>query len=292
MENAISPRGQIRQVGVVGCGLMGSGYVQLCAQNGYTVVCCEVDEKVLGKGMASIEMRLAEAVAGGALQADGKEAVLGRISGNTSLQGLAGCDIVIEAVTERLDIKKKIFADLDAICPDEVILCTNTSVLSILDIAVATKRPDKVVGLHMNPLMFSVAEIVRTICTSDDTISVSIDFSKSLGKDFVISKDIPGFIANRLLTPMILNAITMVETGEATAEDIDKIFTKGMGWFMGPIQMADGIGLDTLLLGANAVYEETRDGRFTAPLLLIKMVTAGWLGMKTGKGFYEYPPMQ
>jgi 3-hydroxybutyryl-CoA dehydrogenase len=287
-SDAIVPRKDITTVGVVGCGLMGSGYVQLCAQSGYLVQCCEVNDDVLQRGLASIDARLTEAVAAGQIPGDVKAQVLGRISGRTDLAALSGCDLVIEAVTEDMEVKQGIFSALDGICPKDVVLATNTSVLSILDLAMATGRPDKVVGIHMNPLMFPVAEIVRTIATSEDTIQVASAFSRSLGKGVVIAKDIPGFIANRLITPLLLDAIRMVESDEASRDDIDTIFAKGMGWFMGPLGMADGIGLDTLLKGSEAVYGYTKDSRFAPPTLLRKMVAAGWLGMKTGKGFYEY----
>jgi 3-hydroxybutyryl-CoA dehydrogenase len=284
----IAPRNSIKTVGIVGCGLMGGGYAQLCAANDYTVLCAEVSRELLERGIAAIRMRLEEAVKAGQLTAERGEAVLGRISGVTDLDALSPCDLVIEAATEQMETKKKIFAALDAICAEDVILATNTSVLSVLDIAMATKRTDRVVGIHMNPLVFPLAEIVKTIATSEKTVQVAIAFSRSVGKGSVIAPDIPGFIANRLITPFLLNAIRMVEAGQASKEDIDQIFSQGMGWFMGPLTMLDAIGLDTVLLGAEAVYDESKDPQFAPPLLLKKMVTAGWLGMKSGKGFYEY----
>lgn len=287
-SHEITPRQSIKTVGIVGCGLMGGGYAQLCAANGYDVLCSEVNRELLERGIAMIRMRLEEAVKGGQLQAEAGKAVLGRISGVTDLDAFSRCDLVIEAVTERMETKQKIFSALDAICPEDVILATNTSVLSVLDIAMATKRPDRVVGIHMNPLAFPLAEIVKTIATSEKTVECAVDFSRSLGKGSVVAPDIPGFIANRLITPLLLNAIRMVEAGQASKEDIDRIFSQGMGWFLGPLAMVDAIGLDTVLLGAEAVYNESKDAQFAPPLLLRKMVTAGWLGMKSGKGFYEY----
>ena len=280
LENVkVAPRKEIRRVGIVGCGLMGGGYVQLCAQKGYQVVVSDATEELLKKGLRAIEFRLVES-------AD-KDLILSRIRGITGFQGFSECDLVIEAATEKMEIKKGIFSELDKICPKDVILATNTSVLSILDMAVVTKRPDRVLGIHMNPLFFASAEIIKTMVTCDEAVEIAKNFSLSLGKGVAVVKDIPGFIVNRLITPLLLSAIRMVESDQASKDDIDMLF-KSMGWPMGPFGMIDGIGLDTVLLGCNAVYEELKDPQFAPPLLLKKMVTAGWLGMKTGKGFYEY----
>jgi 3-hydroxybutyryl-CoA dehydrogenase len=287
-SDAIAPRTTIKTVGVVGCGQMGSGYVQVCAQSGYVVTCCEVNDEVLQKGAASINARLTDAIASGRISEEEKLQILGRITCKTDISALSDCDLVIEAVTEDLEVKKKIFSALDGVCPKDVVLASNTSVLSVLDLAMVTRRPDKVLGIHMNPLIFPVAEIVKTIATSEEAIQVASEFSRSLGKGVVIAKDLPGFIANRLIGPLLLDAIRMVEYGEATRDDIDTIFAKGMGWFMGPLAIADGIGLDTLLKGSEAMYDYLKDSRFAPPALLRKMVTVGWLGIKTGKGFYDY----
>ena len=273
------PRKEIKRVGIVGCGQMGGGYAQLCAQKGYQVVVSDETEELLKKGLGIIEFRLAGS-------AD-KDLVLSRIRGITGFQNFSECDLVIEAVTEKMEVKKKVFVELDRVCPKEIILATNTSVLSVLDMAVVTRRPDRVLGIHMNPLFFASAEIIKTIVTSDEAVEIAKKFSLSLGKGVAVVKDIPGFIVNRLITPLFLSAIRMVETDQASKDDIDMLF-KSMGWAMGPFGMIDGIGLDTVLLGCNAVYEELKDPQFAPPLLLKKMVTAGWLGMKTGKGFYEY----
>jgi 3-hydroxybutyryl-CoA dehydrogenase len=275
----IPPRKEIKRVGVVGCGQMGGGYAQLCAQKGYQVVVSDDTEELLKKGLSAIEFRLAES-------AD-KDLVLSRIHGTTGFQSFSECDLVIEAATEKMEVKKRIFSELDKTCPKDIILATNTSVLSVLDIAMASERPDKVLGIHMNPLFFPSAEIIKTIVTSDEALEIAKNFSLSLGKGVVVVKDIPGFIVNRLITPLLLSAIRMVETDQASKDDIDILF-KSMGWPVGPFGMIDGIGLDTLLFGCSAVYEELKDPQFAPPLLLKKMVTAGWLGMKTGKGFYEY----
>jgi 3-hydroxybutyryl-CoA dehydrogenase len=273
------PRKEIKKVGVVGCGQMGGGYAQLCAQKGYQVVVSDETEELLKKGLSAIEFRLAESAE--------KDLVLSRIHGTSGFQSFSECDLIIEAVTEKMEVKKKVFAELDRVCPKDIILATNTSVLSILDIAVVTQRPDRVLGIHMNPLFFPSAEIIKTIVTSDEALEIAKNFSLSLGKGCVVVKDIPGFIVNRLITPLLLSAIRMVETDQASEDDIDMLF-KTMGWPIGPFGMIDGIGLDTLLFGCSAVYEELKDPQFAPPLLLKKMVTAGWMGLKTGKGFYEY----
>jgi len=273
-------REHINSVGIVGCGQMGSGYVQLCAQKGYQVIVTDESEEVLKKGLSAIHIRLTES--------GDKDLILSRIQGVTGFKRFAECDLVIEAATEKMDVKKKIFAELDRVCPKDVILATNTSVLSVLDMAMATQRPDRVLGIHMNPLVFPSAEIIHTLLTSQEALEVAKRFSESLGKAIIVAKDTPGFLVNRLLTPLLLEAIRMLEAGIATRDEIDGAFTKGMGWPMGPLAMADGIGLDTVLFGTNAIYEDLKIPLFIAPLLLKKMVTAGWLGMKTGKGFYEY----
>jgi 3-hydroxybutyryl-CoA dehydrogenase len=284
----MNPRLDIQKVGIVGCGQMGSGYVQLCTLKGYRVIVSEVDDVVLNKGLALIKSRLTEGVSQGQLSGTDKDLALSQIKGTTNLQDFSDCDLVIEAATERMEVKKEIFADLDKVCPEDVVLGTNTSVLSVLDIAMATTRPQNVVGIHMNPLMMPAAEIIRTVVTSDETVEVARIFSQSLDKTCIIAPDIPGFIGNRLITPLLLSAIWMVESNIASKEDIDTTFTVAFGWPMGPLAMADVIGLDTLLLGTNAMYEELREPQFVPPVMLRKMVTAGWLGCKTGKGFYEY----
>lgn len=282
------PRKKIRKVGIVGCGLMGSGYAQLCAQKGYQVVVSEVNDDLLNKGLALINLRLTENVSKGDLSGQDKDRILSRISGSTNLGSFSDCDLIIEAASEKMDVKKKIFTELEKMCPSDVILATNTSVLSILDMAMVTGRPDRVVGIHMNPLVFPVSEIVKTNLTSNETIEVAKNFSESLGKYVVIAKDTPGFIINRLITPLFLEAIRMLESGIADKDEIDAAFTKGMGWPAGPFTMMDGVGLDTLLLATNALYEDLKHSQFIAPILLKKMVAAGWLGCKKGKGFYEY----
>ena len=279
---------EIKRVGVVACGLMGSAYTQVCAQSDYQVVVSEVNDELLNKGLALINSRLTESVNKGKLSQQDKDSILARIKGTTNIQDFSDCDLVIEAATEKMGVKKKIFAELDKICRKDIVLATNTSVLSILDMAMVTTRPDKVLGIHMNPLMMPLAEIIKTLVSSEETLEIGKNFCKSLGKSFVIARDIPGFIVNRLLTPFLLNAVRMLEVGIATRDDIDTGFVGGLGYPMGPLAMLDAIGLDTVLLGTTAMYEDLKDPQYASPTLLKKMVTAGWLGCKTGKGFYEY----
>jgi len=281
---------EIKKVGVVGCGAMGSGIAQLCAQSGYQVVVSEINNELLNKGLASIDKVLARSVEKGRISQQDKDATLGRIKGTTSMKDFSDCDLMIEAAIENLDLKKKIFAELDKICPKDAILATNTSCLSIIDMAMVTKRPDKVLGLHFfNPApVMKLLEIVRTIATSDETIEVCKEFAKSVGKAPVIAPDTPGFIVNRLWVPYMLHAIRLLEEGVASREDIDNAVMTGLNYPMGPLTLADLTGLDILLFVANAIYERVKDPRYIPPTLLEKMVAAGWLGRKTGKGFYDY----
>jgi len=283
-------RTEVKKVGIVGCGVMGSGYSQLCAQNGYQVLVCEVNDELLKKGINWIKSRLIEGdgVPEGPLSEQDRDVILARIKGTTNLNDLSDCDLVIETATEKMEVKKEIFAALDKICPEDIVLGTNTSVLSLINIAMVTSRPDQVVGIHMNPLYFPLAELVKTLVTSDETLEVAKEFSRSVGKGIVVAKDTPGFIVNRLFIPFALDAIRMVEDGIARKEDIDALFTLGMGFPMGPIALVDTIGLDTLLLASTGLYEDLKDPQCAPPVLLKKMVAAGWLGIKTGKGFYEY----
>ena len=281
---------EIKKVGVVGCGTMGNGIVIVCAQSGYQVVVSEMNDQLLNKGLASINSFLSKSVEKGKLSQQDKDSTLARIKGTTSTQDFSDCDLVIEAAVENMDLKKKIFAEVDKICPKHTILATNTSCLSIIDMAMATSRPDKVLGLHfMNPVpIMKLLEIVRTIATSDETLDTGRTFGASLGKTIVLAKDTPGFIVNFLLMPFLLNAIHMLDAGVATKEDIDTAINLGLGHPMGTLTLADLIGLDTTLFVVSAIYEELKDPQYAPPPLLRKMVTAGWLGRKAGKGFYEY----
>ncbi len=281
---------EIKEVGVVGCGQMGSGITQVCAQAGYQVIVSEINSELLNKGLASISSRLTRDVEKGRLSEQDKNSAINRIKGTTDTKDFADRDLVIEAAIENMDLKKKIFAELDKICPKHAILATNTSCLSIIDMAMVTSRPDRVLGLHfMNPVpVMKLLEIAKTIATSDEILEAGQTFGKSLGKTIVIAKDTPGFIVNCLLIPYLLNAIRMLDAGVATKEDIDAGITLGLNHPMGPLTLADLVGIDTLLFIADAMYAEFKDPQYAAPTLMRKMVTAGWLGRKTQKGFYEY----
>ena len=226
----------------------------------------------------------------GKLSPPDKDAIMGRIKGTTSTKDFSGCDLVIEAAIENMELKKKIFAELDGICPKHAILATNTSCLSIIDMAMATKRPEKVVGLHFfNPApIMKLLEIVKTIATSDEVMAISKKFGQSLGKTTVIAQDAPGFIVNRLWIPFLLHAIRLYEEGVASREDIDNAIMLGLNYPMGPLTLSDMVGIDVVKFVADALYEQLKDPRYITPTLVDKMVAAGWLGRKTGKGFYDY----
>ncbi len=281
----------IKKVGVVGfTGVMGAGITQLCAQSGCEVLGFSRNGQRADKALRSIAGFLAHSVEKGKLTEPEREAALGRIKVTHSLEDLSDCDLVIETVVEDLGLKKQLFARLDDICPQHTVLATNTSSLSIIDMAMATKRPEKVLGLHFfNPApVMKLLEIVRTIATSDDTLEAGKAFGRTLGKTIVTARDSPGYIVNTLVIPYLLNAIRMLDRGGASREDIDTAVILGLNYPMGPLTVCDFIGLDALLFVANVMYEESKDPQYAAPSLLKKMVTAGWLGRKTGKGFYEY----
>ncbi|MCK4387598.1 MAG: 3-hydroxybutyryl-CoA dehydrogenase [Dehalococcoidia bacterium] len=281
---------EIKKVGVVGCGFMGSGIVQVCAQSGYQVVVSETNDELLNKGIASIDYYLTRGVEKGRLSQQDKDSALGRIRGTTNIKDFNDCDLIIEAVPEDMDLKKKIFTELNKICLRRAILATNTSCLSIIDLAMVTSKPDKVLGMHFcSPVPVNrLLEIVKTVATSDDTLEIGKQFGKSVGKTVIVAKDTPGFIFNRLLIPWQLNAVRMLEAGIATRDDIDNSMKLGLNYPIGPLALCDFNGIDVVYMVARAMYEETKDPQYAPPVLMKRMLAAGWLGRKTGKGFYEY----
>jgi len=281
---------EIKKVGVIGCGQMGGGIVQTCAQVGYDVKVTEINQTLLDKGLNNIKSNLSRNVEKGRMSKDEMNAAFNRMNGTINLYDFSDRDLVVEAVIENMDMKKKLFSELDKVCPANTILATNTSCLSIIDMAMVTKRAEKVLGIHFfNPVpVMKLIEVVKTIATSQETIDAGKEFGEKCGKKVVIAKDSPGFIVNRLMIPFILNAIHIKDSGIATKEDIDAGINLGLNHPMGPLALADLIGLDTVYFIANAMYAELKDPQFVSPPLLGKMVTAGWLGRKTGKGFYEY----
>jgi len=281
---------EIKKVGVVGCGLMGGGIAQVSAQSGYQVVVSEINDELLNKGLAAIKSVLSRNVEKGRMSQEDMDSTIARIKGTTNTKDFSDCDLVIEAVIESMDLKKKVFSELDKICPKHAILATNTSCLSVIDMAKATQRPEKVLGMHFfNPVpVMRLLELVKTILTNEETLETAKKFGEAIGKTVAVSPDIPAFVVDQLANPFILHAITMVENGVATAEDIDTGIRLGLNHPMGPLALADLVGLDTILFIANALYDELKDPKFAPPTLLKKMVAAGWLGRKAGKGFYEY----
>ena len=280
----------IAKVGVVGCGQMGAGIVEISAKAGYEVIAREVDESLLDRGLGRIEKSLSKAVSRGKLEASEKEAILSRITGTTELADLADCDLIIEAVPEDKSLKMSLFAELDGLVKPEAIFCTNTSSLVVTELAMATKRVDRFACLHFfNPVpVMKLVEVVRTILTSDETFDAIFEFARKVGKTPIAAKDNSGFIVNRLLIPYLLDAIRAYEQGLGSREDIDTGMKFGCGHPMGPLELCDFIGLDTMYFVAEVMFDEYREPRFAPPGLLKRMVKAGLLGRKTGKGFYDY----
>lgn len=277
-------------IGVVGCGLMGSGIVQVCAQAGLATRVREVDSAALDKGLGRVRKFLDDGVAKGKIAAEERDAILGRIRGTTRIEDLADCDLVIEAAVENLDLKRAVFAALDASVAPTALLATNTSSLSVTEIAAGTKDPGRVLGLHFfNPVpLMKLVEIVRALATTDDAFTRAQEFVARIGKTPVLCQDAPGFVVNRLLVPYLLDAVRVLESGLATREDIDNGMKLGCGHPMGPLALLDFVGLDTTYFIANIMFEEFREPRFAPPPLLKRMVLAGRLGRKSGRGFYDY----
>jgi 3-hydroxybutyryl-CoA dehydrogenase len=280
----------IARVGVVGCGLMGSGIAQTAAQVGFEVTVREINEDLLQRGLDSIRRNLQRQVEKGSLSQEQLEQVWNRLRGTTRLDDLTGSDLIIEAITEQLAAKKELFTALHRICPPETIFASNTSSLSITEMAVASGRPERFVGLHFfNPVpVMKLVEVVRTLLTDAGVYEEAVDFARRLGKTPVRTGDRTGFIVNRLLVPYLLDAIRALEEGVASIEDIDHSMRLGCGYPMGPFTLLDFVGLDTTYYIAQVMFEEFREKRFAPPPLLKRMVLAGWHGRKTGRGFYDY----
>ncbi len=281
---------ELKNIGILGCGQMGSGIAEVAAKSGFEVIICEVNEQTLTKGLSKIQKSFAKAVERGKLAAEAMEAALARITGTVHVADLADCDIVIEAVFEDLATKQRVFAELDQLVQPEAILATNTSSISIAAIAAATQRGDKVIGMHFfNPVpVMQLVEYVPSILTSPETVAAVSALGEALGKTGVLAKDSPGFIVNRLLVSYLIDAIRVYEQGLASREDIDNAMKLGAAHPMGPLTLADFIGLDIIKDVADVFFEEYGESRFKSPPLLTRMVTAGQLGRKSGKGFYDY----
>jgi 3-hydroxybutyryl-CoA dehydrogenase len=280
----------IQKVGVLGCGLMGSGIAQIAAQAGFQTVVLEVEQRFLDKGFAGIDKSLGKFVEKGKMTAEQKAEVMGRLKATTSNADLADCDIVIEAIIENKELKKSTYAALDKIVKPDAIFSSNTSSLTITELSMATTRAKQFVGLHFfNPVpMMKLVEVVRTILTSDEAFNDAFEFAKKLGKEPIACRDNSGFVVNRLLVPYILDAIRALEEGAGSIEDIDKGMVLGCGHPMGPFTLLDFVGLDTTYYITEVMFEEYREKRFAAPPLLKKMVMAGRYGRKSGAGFYDY----
>jgi 3-hydroxybutyryl-CoA dehydrogenase len=281
---------KIARVGVVGCGLMGGGIAQVAARAGFATTVVETSQDLLDRGLGAVRKNLDGLVERGRLAAGDRDATGGRLRGSVRLEDLADTDLVIEAITENVSLKKETFARLDRICPPHALLASNTSSCTIIELAAATKRPAQVLGLHFfNPApVMKLVEVIRTLATGDDTFRAAWDFVGALGKTPVAATDSTGFIVNRLLVPYLLDAVRALEAGVASREDIDQAMKLGCGYPMGPFTLLDLVGLDTTLFVAEVMFAEFREPRYAPPPLLRRMVLAGQLGRKSGKGFYEY----
>lgn len=281
---------KIQKVGVLGGGLMGSGIAQVCAGAGYTTVVREVSDALSEKARGTIDKTLAKGIEKGKVTAEQRESTLKQLSFVTDVSALRDCDIVIEAVVEDLDLKNALWKELDAVCPAHTIFASNTSSLTIAAMAAATKRPDKMLGLHFfNPVpLMKLVEVVRTVTTSEETFARVFEFAKSVGKEPISAKDSSGFVVNLLLVPYMLDAINALQANVASIEDIDKGMQLGAGHPMGPFVLLDFVGLDTVYKIAEIMFDEYREKRYAPPPLLKRMVLAGMYGKKSGKGFYDY----
>ncbi len=280
----------ITRVGVLGCGLMGSGIAQTAAAAGYPTIVRDVSDALLDKGRAGIRKSLDKLAEKGKLEPATRDAALGRLRFETDLGALRDCDLIVEAVTEDLAVKNALWRELDALCPPRTVFASNTSSLSIAEMAAATGRPDRFVGLHFfNPVpLMPLVEVVRTVTTSRETFDAALDFARRLGKEPIVARDRSGFIVNLLLVPFLLDAIRALERGVGTTADIDRGMQLGCGHPMGPLALADFVGLDTTARIADIMFEEYREPRYAPPPLLRRMVVAGFHGRKSGRGFYDY----
>ena len=280
----------IQKVGVVGCGLMGSGIAQVCAQAGLPTVVREVSTELVEKGLKGIERNVARLVEKGTLTEPARNEIRGLLKGVTSLEELKDCDLVVEAIIEQLPAKRELFSRLDSLCPPHTIFASNTSSLAITEIAAATKRPQRFVGLHFfNPVpVMKLVEVVRTIATDPAVYEEMVSFGAKLGKTPVRAHDSGGFIVNRLLVPYLLDSVRALEEGVGSIVDIDNSMKLGCGYPMGPFTLLDFVGLDTTYYISQIMFDEFKEKRFAAPPLLKRMVLAGWHGRKTGRGFYDY----
>ena len=280
----------VKTIGVVGCGLMGSGIAQVSAAAGLTTWVTEVDQATLDKGLARIRKFLDDGVTRGKVSAEERDRVLGNIKGSAKLEALAPCELVVEAAVENLEVKRQVFATLDNVVAPDAVLSSNTSSLSITEIAARTRRPDRVLGLHFfNPVpLMKLVEVIRALTTSEAAFAKAQEYVGRIGKTAVVCKDTPGFVVNRLLVPYMLDAVRVYESGVASKEDIDNGMKLGCGYPMGPLTLLDFVGLDTTYYIANIMFEEFREPRFAPPPLLKRMVLAGHLGRKSGRGFYDY----
>jgi 3-hydroxybutyryl-CoA dehydrogenase len=281
---------QISKVGVLGCGLMGHGIVQVSAQAGYDVVVREVDQETLDRGLGKIEKQLSRAIEKGRMEQADADALLGRIDGTLEYSRLADCDLVIEAITEDLGLKLEMWKEVDGVAKEGAAFATNTSSLAVIDQAAATSRPDRFCGMHFfNPAqVMPLLEVVQTVTTSEDTLKLAFEVGEQLGKTTVHAKDKTGFIVNRLLVPYLLDAIRAYEEGVGSVDQIDAAMKAGANHPMGPFTLLDFVGLDTTKSIADIMFDEYRERRFAAPPTLRKMVSAGYYGRKSGKGFYDY----
>jgi 3-hydroxybutyryl-CoA dehydrogenase len=280
----------IKRVGVIGCGLMGSGIAQVAAQAGFPTIVVEANEALLERGLGGLKGTLDGLVARGKLEARAKDEIVGHVRGTVRLEDLSEVDLVVEAITENQPVKNETFARLDRICPPHAILASNTSSCNVTAMAAATKRPGQVLGLHFfNPVpLMKLVEVVRTILTDEATVTTATEWVRAVGKVPVQTKDSTAFIVNRLLVPYLLDAVRVYEGGLATLEDIDQAMKLGCGHPMGPFTLLDLVGLDTAMFVAEVMFEEFREPRYAPPPLLKRMVMAGHLGRKSGRGFYRY----